>query len=75
MPRSAINLDALSSEEQLELLDEIWERLSRHPADIPLTDAQRAELDRRLDALEEDIRAGRAVGRPWSEVRERLGSR
>lgn len=75
MPRSAINLDALSSEEQLELLDEIWERLSRHPADIPLTDAQRAELDRRLDALEEDIRAGRPVGRPWSEVRERLGSR
>ncbi len=74
MAHAAINLDALSSEEQLELLDELWERLSRHPADVPLTDAQRAELDRRLDALEEDIRAGRSLGRPWSEVRERLGS-
>ncbi len=75
MAHPAINLDALSSEEQLELLDEIWERLSQHPADIPLTDAQRAELGRRLDALEEDIRAGRLLGRPWSEVREDLGSR
>jgi putative addiction module component (TIGR02574 family) len=75
MAHSAINLDALSSEEQLALLDEIWERLSQHPADIPLTDAQRVELDRRLEALEEDIRAGRPLGRPWSEVREDLGSR
>ena len=75
MAHPAINLDALSSEEQLELLDEIRERLSQHPADIPLTDAQRAELDSRLDALEADIRAGRPLGRPWSEVREDLGSR
>ena len=75
MARPAINLDDLSPEEQLQLLEDIWDRLSQHPADVPLSDAQRAELDRRLDALEEDIKAGRPLGRPWSEVRERLQSR
>jgi putative addiction module component (TIGR02574 family) len=75
MTRSAVNLDALSPEEQMDLLEEVWDRLSQHPAGIPLSDAQRAELDRRLDALEDDIRAGHRLGRPWSEVRERLKPR
>ncbi len=59
----------------MDLLEEIWDRLSQHPAGIPLSDAQRLELDRRLDALEEDVRVGRPLGRPWSEVRERLKPR
>jgi putative addiction module component (TIGR02574 family) len=75
MAHPAINLDELSPEEQLQLLEDIWDRLSRHPADVPLSDAQRAELDRRLDALEEDVKAGRPLGSPWSEVRERIRSR
>ena len=75
MTRPAVNLDDLSPEEQMDLLEEIWDRLSQHPVGIPLSDAQRAELDRRLDALEDDIRAGRPLGRPWSEVRERLKRR
>jgi len=75
MALPAINLDELSPEEQLQLLEDIWDRLSQHPADVPLSDAQRAELDRRLDALEADIKAGKPLGRPWSEVRERLESR
>ena len=75
MTRPAVNLDDLSPEEQMDLLEEIWDRLSQHPAGIPLSDAQRAELDRRLDAIEDDIRAGRPLGRPWSEVRERLKPR
>lgn len=75
MTRPALNLDDLSPEEQLDLLEEIWDRLRQHPTGIPLTDAQRSELDRRLDALEDDVRAGRPLGRPWSEVRERLKSR
>jgi putative addiction module component (TIGR02574 family) len=75
MTRPAVNLDDLSPEEQLDLLEEIWDRLSQHPAGIPLSDAQQTELDRRLDALEEDVRAGRPLGRPWSEVRARLKPR
>ena len=71
----AIDLDALSPEEQLQLIEDLWERLSQHPANFPLSDRERAELDRRLDALEDDIKAGRPLGRPWSEVRKRLQSR
>ena len=75
MAQPAIDLDALTPEEQLQLIEDLWERLSQHPANIPLSDLQRAELDRRLDAVEDDIKAGRQLGRPWSEVRERLQPR
>ena len=72
MGHPAVNLDELSPEEQLELLDRIWDRLSRNPSALPLTEPQRVELDSRLDDLEEDIRAGRRLGEPWEEVRKRL---
>jgi len=75
MADPAFNLDALTPEEQLQLLEDIWDRLSEQPANLPLSDELRAELDRRLDALEADIRAGKPLGRPWSEVRDHLGSR
>jgi putative addiction module component (TIGR02574 family) len=70
----AVNLDDLSPEEQLQLLEDIWDRLSQTPANVPLSPEQREELDRRLDAFDEDVRAGRPLGRPWSEIRERLRS-
>ena len=72
MGHLAVNLDDLSPEEQLNLLGELWDRLSLRPSNVPLTPEQRDELDRRLDDLEENIRAGRSLGRPWSEVREQL---
>jgi putative addiction module component (TIGR02574 family) len=75
MGHPPVNLDDLTPEQQLQLLEDIWDRLSERPANLPpLSDEQRAELDRRLDALEEDIRSGRPVGRPWAEVRERFRS-
>ena len=74
MAHPAIDLDALTPEEQLQLIEDLWERLSQHPANIPLSDIQRTELDRRLDVLEDDIKGGRLLGRPWSEVRERMQS-
>lgn len=75
MGHPAVNLDDLTPEEQLQLLEDLWDRLSERPANVPLSDEQRAELDRRLDALEDDIRAGRPLGRPWAEVRDHFRSR
>lgn len=72
MGHAALNLDDLSPEEQLDLLGELWDRLSRRPASLPLSAEQQEELDRRLDALEADARAGRTLGRSWSEIRNRL---
>jgi putative addiction module component (TIGR02574 family) len=64
MGHPAVNLDDLTPEEQLQLLEDLWDCLSERPANVPLSDEQRAELDRCLDALEEDIRAGRQVAVP-----------
>ena len=49
-----IDITTLSREEQLQLLEDLLERLSLNPEAIRLTDAQREELDRRLDALERE---------------------
>ena len=68
---SAIDIAKLSPEERLELLEQLWDSLSATPEAIPLTDAQRAELDRRLDDLD---REG-PVGIPWNEVLDRIRSR
>ena len=61
MSKPALNIDSLSSEERLRLIEELWESLRESPEAIPLTDAQREELDRRLDDLE---RSG-PEGIPW----------
>ena len=58
----------LSVTEQLQLLEDIWESILEDEAVPPLSPAQRAEIDRRLEAYD----ANPGSGRPWSEVRERL---
>jgi len=68
MSEPAIDIGRLSPEERLRLLEQLWDSLSDE--DIPLTKAQREELDRRLDDLE---REG-PRGIPWDEVLERLES-
>jgi len=72
MAQTSVDLDALSVDQQLELLEQIWERLSRDPAKLPLSPEQIRELDARDDELEADIRAGRPLGEPWPEVRKRF---
>ena len=63
-----IDVQALSPAQKLELIELLWDSLSTTPEAIPFTDAQRAELDRRLDALE---REG-PVGIPAEAVLGRL---
>jgi putative addiction module component (TIGR02574 family) len=52
MSTPAIDIDKLAPEERLQLIGDLWESLRRTPEDVPLTLAQAAELDRRLDGLE-----------------------
>jgi putative addiction module component (TIGR02574 family) len=67
---AAIDIASLSSEERLQLLEDLWESLAPTPEAIPLTNAQRQELDRRLDELD---RQG-VVGIPWEEVLRQVHS-
>jgi putative addiction module component (TIGR02574 family) len=62
--RSQIN--SLSAAEKAELLDKVWESLEADA--LPLTDAQRAELDYRISGHEQspfDVI-------PWEQVRAGL---
>ncbi len=68
-----VEIDSLTRDERLELLERIWESLN--PEDVPVTEAQRAELDRRSDALDQDLADGREVGIPWEEVTRQLRAR
>ena len=61
----------LSVSERIQLVQDIWDSIAEVPDSIPLTDEQKAELDRRLDAYHKDPNAGS----PWSTVRERFKSR
>ena len=66
-----IDITTLSREEQFQLLENLWDSLSSTPKAIPLTDAQREELDRRLDELESEG----PVGIPVEAVLGRLHTR
>ena len=67
----AIDIDSLSAEERLQLLEQVWESLSETPLAIPLTNAQCDELNRRLDDLDRDG----PTGIPWEEVLDRIRNR
>jgi putative addiction module component (TIGR02574 family) len=58
----------LSIAERIELVEDIWDTIAEAQSDVPLTEAQRKDLDRRLDAYEADSSRGRS----WSEVRDRI---
>lgn len=44
----SLGIDRLGIEERLALVEEIWDSIAEDSAAVPLTDAQRAELDLRL---------------------------
>jgi putative addiction module component (TIGR02574 family) len=66
MSKSALDIEQLSPSERLELIAQLWDSLSDD--DVLLTDAQRQELDRRLDSLD---REG-PVGVSWEQVRDEM---
>jgi putative addiction module component (TIGR02574 family) len=68
MSTPAIDIRGLNASERLQLIEELWDSLRAEPACVPLTDAQRRELDRRLD----DIEQGETTGIPWDEVLSRV---
>jgi putative addiction module component (TIGR02574 family) len=58
----------MSVEDRIRLAEEIWETVSSDPGAVPVTDAQKQELDRRLDELDRNPEAGRT----WEEFRSEL---
>jgi putative addiction module component (TIGR02574 family) len=75
MAHGQVDVESLTPEERLDLLDRLWESLSRESSDVPVTDAQKRELDRRLDDFDQDAGGGQPLGVPWDEVLRQIKSR
>ena len=71
MSKRDLDIAALTPEDRLSLLEDLWDSLAAVPEVLPLTPAQRVELDRRLD----DLDAEGLVGIPWDEVLSRIRNR
>lgn len=56
--------------DRLKLAEEIWESIRAHPDELPLTDARRAELDRRLDAHRDDPSAATDAATVLERIRK-----
>lgn len=63
-----IDIDRMAPADRLQLIEELWDSLSGAAEAIPLTEAQKSELDRRLDVVDR----GDDTGIPWSDVLARL---
>jgi putative addiction module component (TIGR02574 family) len=66
---TTIDIESLSPQERLELIGQLWDSLDAN--DVQLTAAQAAELDRRLETLDEDIKDGQDAGDVLAELRRR----
>lgn len=67
-----INLGTLPTGERIRLVEDIWDSIAANQAPLPLTDQQRIELDRRLNAYESDKIRGRDVGEVVAALKKRL---
>jgi putative addiction module component (TIGR02574 family) len=58
----------MSVAERIQLVEDIWDSIAASPESVPVTEAQREELDRRLQA-----HAGNhGEGISWDELQERV---
>jgi putative addiction module component (TIGR02574 family) len=62
-------IDRLSPRERLSLIEQLWDSLS--DSDVPLTAAQKAELERRLASFEHD----QAQAVTWDNLKAELARR
>ena len=62
----------LPLEQRMRLVEDLWDSIAADQRILSLTDEQKAELDRRLDAYEADGNTGRPAGEAIADIRKRL---
>jgi putative addiction module component (TIGR02574 family) len=65
-------LSKLPIDERIKLVEELWDSIAADQKALPLTDEQKAELDRRLDAYEADGNRGRLAPESIADIRRKL---
>ncbi len=71
MRSTDLDISRLSVAERIQLAEDLWDSVAAETGDLPLTEAQAAELDRRLADLELDPETGES----WPVVRARIEQR
>jgi len=66
-----LRLSELTVAERIQLAEDLWDSIPADTAELPLTEAQRDELELRLADLERDP----AAGESWEVIRERIAKR
>ena len=64
----SLGIDQLSVAERVLLMEAIWDSIAEQEEAVPLTEAQRLDLERRVAAYE----ANRKAGSSWEEVKAGL---
>ncbi len=63
-----LNIEELSLAERIQLVEEVWASIAAEQESLEITEAQREELDRRL----ESHRSSQESGATWESIRDRL---
>ena len=66
------DLRTLPIDERIRLVEDIWDSIAADQVALPLTDEQRIEIDRRLNAYESDGIQGREAEQVIADVKKRL---
>jgi putative addiction module component (TIGR02574 family) len=64
----SLGIEQLSIAERLLLVEEIWDSIASEEGDIPVTEAQKQDLERRLALYQQNPNTGST----WEEVKARL---
>jgi putative addiction module component (TIGR02574 family) len=64
----ALGIDQLSVAQRILLVEEIWDSIAVEAEELPLTEAQKQDLEHRLGAYNDNPDAGSS----WDDVRARL---
>ncbi len=67
-PILKVDISELSVSERIQLAEDLWDSIITTPDEVPLSDEQKQELDRRLE-----MHRHKNQGATWQSVKERLG--
>lgn len=62
------DLLAFPTNERIELVEALWDSIAAEPESVPVTEAQKREIESRL----EEYRRNPSIAIPWEVARDRL---
>lgn len=67
-PLLKVDISEISIAERIQLVEDLWDSILEQQEELPLSEAQQQELDRRL----ENYKKNHTSGSSWEEVKQRL---